>query len=284
LGAAALVLWLDGCRHPRPITQLAGEIHIHQFATGGHVGAELVMPPIPLASAGLASLLEIPYAVAATAGACRAVVRPYCSMDCPPRQFCVARDTCGGWPDEAPTEAGAIDITGGQRTARVDLAWQPDRAMYLPSPLGASVFTGGELLHVHAAGGALQAFSADIVAPHTLVLTQPEVAPLRLPTVGPLALAWVPDATDNTGEIRALLTVDDVQGQATTWIQCEAADGDGSLVVPESLVALLPPPPRNYILEVTRNVVTIAPLGDDGVGVRVHAASEVQASGSQTTE
>jgi hypothetical protein len=169
----------------------------------------------------------------------------------------------------APVDAGPVHILGGARIADLELRYSANQHTYLPSqsPDGA-VFAGGEALSVDGSGGAAPGFQGAVTAPVPLVLTQPASRP-RLGDAD-FTVAWVPDRSTRIAITLIASTTDGRVG----LIVCTAFDEDVQAVLPASLIAQLPPPPRDLQLEVSRDSIALADSAHTGLGVLLHAGFE----------
>jgi hypothetical protein len=242
-----VVVLVVGCSSP-PIERLYGEVHVHAYANGVHPAALFVAQPLPAARASGESIF---------------------GQDAPPLGSCVA-GLAAGIGDLRAVDAGKVDISGSQQ---VELRFDDGVRTYLPSaPLPPSLFNGGERLHMSAAGAEAPAFDGQLTAPAPLEL----LSPLVLDHADD-EIRWRPgDAT----RIALILVASRSDGQWTA-ISCAAADRDGQITISPSLLAVLPPPPRDLQLQVSRDQIVRVAGARPGDGVVLHAGWQVSLAGNE---
>jgi hypothetical protein len=132
-----------------------------------------------------------------------------------------------------PMSAGDVDVMGGAMALKLTAD-----AMNNYAPIDdktTDLFTGGEMLSVHAAGGDVPAFSFMTVAPSALDLTAPprpaNQAPLMLDRASDLALTW-----DSAGMGSVIVAFSD---SSPTLVQCTFAAKDKAGTIPKDALAAL---------------------------------------------
>jgi hypothetical protein len=215
---------------------------------------------VPLAQVTGDSVLPAGNQQTMTSGACTLIL----PSGCPP--------PCG--PGATFVDDGTVHLNGSTSWT---LSYHADLFSYVTDsdvPPGATVFQPGERVHVYSDGTsdpAGPAFSGDIRIVAPLVLT----APTALPAASPFVVSWTPDVSDR---VQISLSVTTASGTYSQLI-CEGSDKDGQLTLPDDLLAALPAPPRDYLLEVSRDNLTNGSAGD-GRGVVIHSSNVARLTGS----
>jgi hypothetical protein len=271
-------LWLAGCTPagpPRPVEALAGEITVHEFPDWTHAWAAFVTTPVPLDQVSTGTLFHLPVE-SATLGACTVTLPPTCSPACAAGAFCAA-DHCLPLPDRHLTEGGPVEVAGGAGTVgAIHMAFAGGSGYYdsSPPPGPGLSFTGAEKLHfAFGGGGAIPNVSAALNAPDLLLVTDLASQPLSAITGG--VVRWAPGPSELVEIVLSVAST--VDSSRSVSLRCLALD-DGELILPPAAMALLPPPPREAHLQVSRDSNRVVSLGD-GRGVLVHAGYTVVADG-----
>jgi hypothetical protein len=240
-----------------PPTQLYGEVHVHQFPGGTHPAALFLAQAVATASVDGDTVVPSVTLPTVTMGACVLTLPSSCAPPCGP----VPDYIDGGAVHLRGERGGAIDLMFAAETGGYDAATQTER-----------VFADGERITVRGDGAVAPPFSGEIVAPATLVAELP--SPLAVKSG--LAISWVPDRSDYLSLALAASTSDGSWGV----VACRAADGDGQITVPPSLLAQLPPPPRQLSLSLSRDRLGYAD-GPAGEGILLHAGFALSAMGHE---
>ncbi|GAC1351760.1 MAG: hypothetical protein NVS3B20_04960 [Polyangiales bacterium] len=107
-------------------------------------------------------------------------------------------------------------------------------------------------------------------------MTAPDLrVPFHLRESESLHVAWVGAHATSVGVIVTVSAHDGPFG----YVRCRGAD-DGALVVPRTLLAALPKPPRDVHLEIDRSESLVLPTAQPNEGVFVNAVQSVFASGT----
>ena len=97
------------------------------------------------------------------------------------------------------------------------------------------LFSGGEVLQIRAAGGEVPAFSAQVTAPASPVITSPSRGAATVSRMQDLSLAWT---GGGAGELRVSLSVSQMTG--TSGIDCAFPASLGAAAVPKAALQMLP--------------------------------------------
>jgi hypothetical protein len=241
-----------------PIDLLYGEVHIHQFEGGSHLGALFVRTPVPAASVPADEILPTT-PPSQTAGGCTLTNIDPTSLP----------------PTPAQVDAGVVHLRGDRD---VDLAWMASLAGYEPTtplPLGSNVFGSGVTVRISSDGGAVPGFSGSVVTPAPLQLLSPQA--LFVGDKGDFTVTWVPS---NAERVTIDLVVSRSDG-ASAIIDCRADDATGSFAIPRALLDAVPARPRDLQLEVSRDQILSAPSRRAGQGVLLHAGFEAELAGHE---
>ncbi len=268
--AAACVL-LAGCAaapadEPAPrkaavaITAVVGQVYVHQFPIGSHAWAAFVADPVALADYQSDQLITLEPPAARREGACALHVLPRCVQECATGSYCAEDETCAPLPNPRYVDRGPISVSGGSRPNPIKLWF--DGAVYAsdPKPGPVQLFAPGDTLSFAGSD-----FATTLPGP---ALPNVHVAePLHFPTASAYAIRWDSEAAPAI-VVNLIASRPDGQG---AFIRCATADV-GALDVSATLMAGLPPPPRDIRLEVERYEERIIPTSTPGVGVLVRVA------------
>jgi hypothetical protein len=259
------------------VTQLIGEIHLHQFPLGSHGWAAFLPTPVPRETVKSDQLIDLQPPPSAVEGTCSLYVQPRCEPSCGPGKLCLANDTCTSYEPVRYIDAGEVRVEGSRTVSQIRMWFAGPNAPYDTDPPAGRghLFEGGDSLHVFDVTGDL-AFDGTMTGPEAVVVTEPDLSTdLHFHDMA-LALEW---NTQHSLQIIVLVTASSrVDGSGAT-IRCATADG-GSLTVPGSMMSALPKPPRDIRLEIERNDERIFPTKRPGVGVVVHAAQSTWKNGA----
>jgi hypothetical protein len=259
----------DAGAPPDIVTELVGEMHLHQFPLGSHAWAAFVEPYVGIDAFAGQSITEIDTRATLVEGPCTLFVVPTCAPQCLGANYCWDTNTCKPLPAWTYFDAGEIDVTGSRDVPKMRFWFDAAVGSYAsdPPPGSTKLFEGGEQL-VLSGGTGDWALHSELPAPPPVVVTSPSFAqPLHLPTSGPLDVRWQSAGTD---EVDILVSVSTSDGRAAD-VRCVTSD-TGEMVVPADFVARFPAAPRSTRLEVQRSEQRIVPVAKRGYGVLVHAA------------
>ena len=259
----------DAAGSPDVVTELVGEIHMHQFPLGMHAWAAFVQPSVPIDGFAGQSITEIDTRATLVEGGCTLFVAPMCSPQCQGASYCWDTNTCRPLPKWTDFDAGEIDVTGSLDVPLMRFFFDASIDSYAsdPPPGMGKLFEGGEQL-VLSGGTGDWALKSELPAPPPVIVTAPSFQqPLHLPSSGALDVRWQSAGTD---EVDVLISVSTSDGHAAD-VRCVTSD-TGELVVPADFVARFPAPPRSTRLEVERSEQRIVPVAKRGYGVLAHAA------------
>jgi hypothetical protein len=256
-----------------PVTQLVGELHLHQFPLGAHGWVAFVSDPVPLLDVHSDQLVVFETAPTQMEGVCTLYVTPTCTPECAYDQYCYAPGDCRALVPVQYVDGGEVDIVGSRIVPEIRMWWDPSVASYdtYPMPGSALLFAGSEELHVDGGTGDYR-LRGTLLAPALVDVLAPDLTqPLRLDGSAPLDVRWTPDTA--TQMVLTLSASSDGLGGAAI-IRCVTSD-TGTMTVPASLLAALPPSPRHERFELERdqqtNIKTVRP----GMGLLAHAAHSV---------
>jgi hypothetical protein len=217
--------------------------------------------------------VEIDDPIVASDGTCALHVAPSCPAGCPGASYCASDGVCAPLPDVVDVDGGEVDTTGSSAQPEIRLWFVDGSTGYAsaPPPGPALLFSGGERLSIGDAAAGF-AFHADVPAPLPVDVTAPDLTRPDVSIAGALEIDWAPASAE---QMVVLLSASSrVPGGGSAWIRCVTADL-GQLVIPASMTAALPVPPRDLRLEVERDeehLVPVARDGASGLGVLVHVA------------
>jgi hypothetical protein len=262
-----------------PVTELVGELHLHQFPLGSHAWAAFVQSAVPVANVRDDQLVQLDTAPTAVEGPCTLYRRPTCQPDCAADSYCAAPDRCRPIPEVIYVNGGPLRVGGSRLHDPIRLDFTSGDTGYAsdPPPGDAQLFAGGELLTVSGGSGPDQ-LAGRLRAPLAVQVIRPSLQPpfhLPLPGQGPLEIAW------NAGDA-ALVVIYATASRADGdygLIRCVVPDV-GQAVIPTSLLARMPGPPRDNRLEVERDNEQILKTVTPGRGLYAHAAYSAWANGS----
>jgi hypothetical protein len=263
VGRVALLLLAAGCAEtPAPVDAVYGEVHVHLYDTGTHPSVLFVAQPIPLGEVEGDSVLRRVTLPARSEGPCTLVL----PSACPP--------PCG--PSGMLADGGAVHLRG-DRGGTLDLTWHATLFSYQPTviiPRGTVLFGAGETISVTGEGAQARPFSGSIVAVEPLVREAP--AALPYPSGAPWRVSWQPAHAER---IQIYLVASTGDGRFAT-ITCNVPDEDGAFTIPSSLISSLPAPPRDLLLDVSRDQLAYASAGDN-LGVILHSGSSLRIGGHE---
>ncbi len=247
-------LLAGACGGAPSISSRAGEVHLHQYSTGAHLSALFLDPPTPLAQTEFDSALPSVNAPVFDDGTCRVFVVRTCT-DCPALSV---------------VDGGDVDVAGLPRP--VDLAFHRDLGGYDDLVVDGQFLAGGAQAKVTSLGSErVPAFEASVRIPQPIAPS----TTLESGLAGGLEVGWTPAG----GDVKIALTVVPIAGDVAA-VTCVADEAAGRFRMSDAALALLPPPPRQLQLEVSRYQLLDVPLGD-GRGVVVHGGNAVLSAVSE---
>ncbi len=258
------------------VTELVGEVHLHQLPGGSHAWTSFLGQSIPVAAATKDSITEIDTAATTEEGPCTLYVAPDCAPACLGTTFCFAPDICQQFPQWTYIDGGPVQVTGSTLVPLIRMWWNAGADAYDsdPAPGGPQLFAGGDKLHIVGGMGDL-AFEQDVQAPTAVDLITPDPSTDFHLASGAIEVTW---RAESSGSIE-ILVISQASSGASAQIRCVTTD-TGELTVPADLAVALPPPPRQTSFQILRNVVRIAPLARPGAGVFVHAGQTTWMNGA----
>jgi hypothetical protein len=248
------------------ITELVGEMHLHELPGGSHAFADFVAGGVPVSAASQDTITEVDTAVTEAEGPCALSLVPTCTPGCTGTSFCYAPDSCQPFPSWQYIDGGQIVVTGSSVIPEIRMWWDPSASTYDadPAPGAPSLFAGGDMLHI-VGGMGPSAFVEDVVAPQPIALLAPDPNADFHMMPGALDVRWTSEGSD---DIEILVTSQAASG-ALGSIRCVTTD-TGSLTVPADMMNAMPPPPRQTSFEILRNDTRVVPVAQKGEGVYVH--------------
>jgi hypothetical protein len=262
------VMILSGCTSgavdPQPQSAgIAADVHVHQFGVGSHVSAGFSTRAVPFHPELDEQLAEFVDRPARTDGPCALYVSHRCDPICDgTHQYCSGANVCSEYAPIPFVDGGPVVVAGSSLAPKITVTWDPkgfyrsDRSPLLP------VFAGGESLVVDASGPF--AFDAEATAPHDPQILAP-TAGFHLGAQG-LHVAW----TGQEARIAVRIAASTKSGDYGSIVCLD--DDHGALDLPSSLVAGLPPPPRDLHLEVERFDRRLVPLACAGEQASIYVA------------
>jgi hypothetical protein len=241
---------------------LIGELSLHELFPPDwtHAWAAFLDPSGRMPLQNAESVFAVVPEPTPAVGQCEVIGAATCDIACPEDTVC-QWNRCGATKPPKLVDAGAIRITRGHGPlAPMSLAYDADGGFYLstPNPGPGFLFTGGEIVAISFdGGGPLPAIQAQFESPAWLDVTAPDSNALRLPTSGPLHVAW--SAVHRTA-LELTLNASSTANGDTRIIRCTVEDNGAFDVGPEML-AQLPPPPRRLHFELSRLTRQPAPAG-----------------------
>jgi hypothetical protein len=250
----ALACVMSACgAHEPPITSLAGEIHLHQYADGAHLSALFIDPPTPLAQTSFDSALPALPPGVYDQGDCTAYSLEACAGP-------------SGCPSPPVLNGGPIAVDG--LPMPIDFTYDPAMQIYTEYTILGPFLPGGIDAQIVASGqGVIPAFGGTVQLPQPFNPSSTIEAGLE----SGLQASWTP-SNDGT-QVKILLSVVPMTGYSVV-ATCTVDDSLGTYRVPDDLLALMPPAPRTLQLELSRYRLINMPLGD-GRGVVVHGGFSV---------
>lgn len=248
--ALSLCVILASCTEPELVTRglpsgdgVVAEVHLHQYAFGSHAAAGFLRRAIPYRRELDEQLVHFLPEATARDGDCRLDLPTQCSPACDgATQYC-EQSQCRSYAPLQFHDGGPITITGSSVVDPITLTFDSNIPGYRSGrAASAPLFGASDRLKIDVPSGAWS-FSTEVVAP-----LMPELqTTLRLPTSGPLRVAWRPVSSS----IAIRITVA-AQNGAGGSIACVYDDDRGEAVIPEELIARLPAPPRSVDFSVER--------------------------------
>jgi hypothetical protein len=146
-------------------------------------------------------------------------------------------------PTTMPTypHAGLVRVTGGA----LDLMVEPGADGTYPFLRSdtQSLFEGGEVLHVTAAGDEVPALDVEITAPHNVAVTAPTLVetaePFTIARSSPLMLTWTRASGETSGRVRVMVYTPGDTG-LTASANCTFPSGATSGAIPAAALMALP--------------------------------------------
>jgi hypothetical protein len=143
-------------------------------------------------------------------------------------------------PNLMPLSAG--DVTVSARGALVAKLLAPDYP-----EVGSATWTAGDLLEVSAAGGNIARFDGDLQTPAAIAGVAPAFGPtpVNIAPVVDFRVAWTPEGRDGERMGLQIDTINPTGG--ATFIDCDVADSEGSVLVDAGLWEGIVPEKRGSI-------------------------------------
>jgi hypothetical protein len=253
------------------VTALAGALLLHQFPAGGHSSLIVVDHPVGVADFEGREPFSLPYPTVVRQGPCRLYQNARCTPACADGQLCTAPQVCTPISPLLNIDIGEVRVTGGQLSPLIRFWFVAPSSPYDsdPEPGPTNLFAGGERLTVTGGRGAYT-LNAHFPAPIPVAVLAPSPqGPLHLPVHDAFTLRWRPEG----GSLMAIWVDASRTDQSWGAIRCLVPDS-GEFTVPASLMAALPPPPRDVHYELERDEEVLQPLPQlgPGVGMLAHAA------------
>lgn len=257
--------FLIGCSSEELVARAPGvvaEVHLHQYDFGSHAAAGFIEGRVPFRDELDEMLVNFAVPPALVEGACRLSVPQLCSPTCAGGTHYCSEGQCLPYQQLQFRDEGPVIVTGSSHVEKLTLTFNARaRSYYADRPFSAPLFAAGDLLTIEAA-----TFRAEVRAPARPNL----LTPLLLPSEGPYRVEWEP----GQGTIALKLHAAAPNGAAAS-IVCIDEDR-GSITVPASMLARVPPPPRTVQLEVERRARRRIPLLGDDLAVVTLAATVVR--------
>jgi hypothetical protein len=249
------------------VTELVGEVHLHQFPRGSHAWAAFLRDPLPAGVVHSHTIVDLEPPASEYVGACALYETPRCDPPCGSGTWCAATDRCAPLEPLVFVDGGEVRVAGSTVVPEIRMWFESEGATYLssPAPGDSQLFAGGDLLGIQGGRGEL-AFAVDVRAPLAVEVTSPDLsAAVSVQADRDFEIVWA-SAGQGTVVVTLLASRDD--GRAA-HIRCLSADA-GALSIARALLARLPPPPRSMRLEVDRDEERVAQVARRGAGVLVH--------------
>jgi hypothetical protein len=245
---------------------VVAEVHVHQYGDGSHVAAGFSERAVALHPELDEQLVQYAYAPIAHEGVCDTYSIHRCEPACDgTHQWCSATNVCTEYVPLHFVDGGPVVVTGSSLAPKITLTFDPKANYYRSDrPIELEAFAAGDRLAIDVGGR--YAFHAIATAPDDPVLVEPSGS-FSLGAPDAFYVAW-----KGKGErVTVRLTANTKSGDSV-WISCTTEDS-GSLVIPRSMIARLPPAPRDLRLEVVRFDREIVPLATPGEQAVVYVGS-----------
>ena len=213
------------------ITTRVGEVHMHQYASGGHVDALFVDPPTPIGETSFDA--ASPNTIPAT-------------LDSNGCQLYLAMNGCSGTacPVSKEVDGGRVEVSG--LPTPVELTYQPQFGSYTSYSTTADFLKGGVTARISGGGvGTVAAFAGEVEMPQVITPT----TTLDNGIGAGLEISWAPVGDDS--QVKVLLNVVPSTGYGAS-IVCFISENAARIRLPDAMMAHLPPAPRQLQLEVSR--------------------------------
>jgi hypothetical protein len=249
----ASLLALGACKAADPpVRSLAGEIHLHQYGDGAHLSALFIDPATPIERTSFDSALPAAPPSLYDRNGCTAFLLSECDNN--------------GCPVPPPIDVGPVAVEG--LPMPIDFKYDQQLEGYDDYTIIGPFLPPGAEPEIHASGSArFPAFSGSVKIPAEF---NPSSTLMQGTSAG-LEVSWTPSRDGS--EVRVLVSVLPTMGTGAV-ASCQVDEALGQYRVPDDLMALLPPPPRQVQLELSRYRLANLPLGD-GRAVVVHGGYSV---------
>lgn len=245
---------------------VTAEVHLHQYERGSHASAGFIEGKVPFRAELVEQLVHFALPPTAREGVCRLDVPSVCEPTCNGESQYCNHGTCepftplrfedGGTVRVAGSTVGPITLTFDERVR----IYRSDRSPLQP------LYAGGDRLTIDATGR--WPIHAEVVAPAMPSLLTPLIF-----SEGAFDIRWdTPRSRDN--QIHLQLVAVGKTG-AAVYINC-LDDDRGTLTIPASMMARVPPPPRWLQLEVERRARKTVRVASGGLAVVTVAATLVR--------
>jgi hypothetical protein len=227
-------------------------VHIHQYSDGAHLSALFIDPATPVARTSFDSALPAAPPMLYDQNGCTAYSLGECENN--------------GCPVPPLLDIGPVTLDG--LPMPIELQWDRSLEGYSDFTFLGSFVDPGADVQIHAAGTAK--FGKVDGSVHIPAAWNPS-STLANGTAAGLEASWTPSGDGSN--VRVLVSVLPNTGFGAV-ADCVVSEAKGQYRVPDDLMALLPPPPRQVQLELSRYRLVDLPIGD-GRAIRVHGGFSV---------
>jgi len=248
-----VLLCAGACGGSAPvIDRRIGEVHMHQYDTGAHLSVLFIAPGTPIARTSYDSALPSVQPLLYDAEGCTVYSLSSCEN--------------GGCKVPDPIDGGPVALDGLPRA--VNLSFDEQLGGYDDLTVDGPFLPGGMKASIVAVGNAkVPAFTGHVQLPMPFSPT----STLQSGIGSGLEIGWSP--TKDGSIVQVLLSSVPMAGYSMV-ATCTVDETTGRYRVPDAILALLPPAPRQLQLEITRYRLVDIPVGD-GAGVVMHGGYSV---------